>query len=135
MALVEKTIELLAGEMHGGISQLDFILSTYNPEHESFAGECVDIVLDYLEKASEDMAAETLIEEYNTLADDSECGHIDYWDRACPSMDLEMFIEEVFGEISACSKELRLSHEHGEMKSVPTQDALRKLESKQLQKH
>jgi hypothetical protein len=105
MALVEKTIELLAGEMHGGISQLDFILSTYNPEHESFAGECVDIVLDYLEKASEDMAAETLIEEYNTLADDSECGHIDYWDRACPSMDLEMFIEEVFGEISACSKE------------------------------
>jgi hypothetical protein len=111
MALVEKTIELLAGEMHGGISQLDFILSTYNPEHESFAGECVNIVLDYLEKASEDMAAETLIEEYNTLADDSECGHIDYWDR-CPSMDLEMFIEEVFGEISACSKELRLSHEH-----------------------
>ena len=105
MDLVEKTIELLASEMHGGISQLDFILSTYNPEHESFAGECVDIVLDYLEKASKGMPDDALIEEYNTLADYFECGHIDYLDRACPSMDLEIFIDEVFGEISACRKQ------------------------------
>jgi len=28
MIIVEKTIELLASEMHGDISELDFILST-----------------------------------------------------------------------------------------------------------
>ncbi len=55
MALVEKTIELLVSEMHGSISQLDFILSTYKPEYGGFAGECVDIVLDCLEKTAKNL--------------------------------------------------------------------------------
>ncbi len=45
-----------------------------------------------------------LIEEYNTLVDYFECCHIDYWDYACPSMDLEIFIDEAFEAISAYRK-------------------------------
>ncbi|WP_156968150.1 hypothetical protein [Desulfobacter vibrioformis] len=45
------------------------------------------------------MKKETLIEEYNYFASCYDCDEIDGWDYEAQSMELEMFIDEVFKAI------------------------------------
>lgn len=97
--LITKTIQSIKKSKRNGVSCYSEILSTYNPEYQSWSGESLNIVEQHLDKVAKTLPKEVLIKEFNYIANCFGCDEIDDWDYDTQAMELEAFVDEVFKAI------------------------------------
>jgi hypothetical protein len=104
MNLIEETITILENTFLDGVSLLDLVYRSHNPEYGTWSGESVKNIEAALSKAAKALPKQQLINEYNELADQYECDRIEDWDYNTHQMELEMFIDEVYERIQELKK-------------------------------
>lgn len=99
MTLIEETVIILKNTLIDDISLLNLVYSSYDPNYDTWSGESCNIIEVALNKAAKSIPKRQLIEEYNELADQYDCGHIEDWDYKTHQLELEMFIDEIYDMI------------------------------------
>ncbi|MGB9500285.1 MAG: hypothetical protein ACKVE4_11205 [Dissulfuribacterales bacterium] len=95
MTLIEETIRILKNTLIDDLSLLDLAYSSHNPNYGTWSGESLNNIEVALNKAAKSIPKQQLIKEYNELADQYDCDHIEDWDYKTHQMELEMFIDEI----------------------------------------
>lgn len=104
MSLIKETIKILENTFIDGVSLLDLTYLSHDPEYGTWSGKSLENIEAALSKAAKALPKQHLIKEYNELADQYECDHIEDWDYNTHQMELEMFIDEVYERIQELKK-------------------------------
>ena len=98
--LIDKTIQILRKTTQNGSSLYNILTSSYDQKYGTWGAGSSKIVEEALDKAAKTLSKEVLIEEYNYLAACYDCDEIEEWDYESQTMELEMFIDEVFEKMA-----------------------------------